>query len=644
MPDPPRRDFLSPTKKCDIVMKGGITSGVVYPNTVARLAEQYRFVNIGGTSAGAIAAAATAAAEYRRALGSGEGFEKLSGLPRFLAEKPKGSDHANLFHLFQPDAPAQILFDLGVSFTRKGIRLLRSALSALVKGALAVWLLVAALTALYIWLPAFEPFRQSLFDKFSAALWLVGLLITANVFVVISKLRRLPPKGFGLCSGMTPDGSQHPALTDWFHSFLNDIAGKPLDQPLTFGDLNRHGIQLRMISTCLTHRRPYGLPIDSQQFYFKRKDFEDYFPETVIKWMENHPGPRDRDMSEVDESAFCRLPHPSEMPVLVAARMSLSFPVLFRAVPLYAVDFSLAQLEKPDPSLKPEPGVALQAGEKRKPERCWFLDGGICSNFPIYMFDAPLPRWPTFGIDLQAIRKDRPDSFVWMPSRNAEGFGEQFNRIPEGNGLGAIFQYAAGMIDAARNWTENRQMTVPGYRDRIVHIRLDEGKEGGLNLDMDPTVVNEVSGRGTEAAELLFSHFLHPKEDVSLTWDNHRWIRFRSAFARLEDLLGQIQHGLAEPEPCEPSYEQLLERGPKDPPDSYRIPEHQRSMIRQLMAQLLAANSAVQSAQEKSRPSHKQPRPAPALRVLPRTVPDADADKTEAVPVDPQEEGRASVS
>jgi hypothetical protein len=51
---------------CDLVMKGGITSGVVYPSAIARLAGQYRLRNIGGASAGAIAAGAAAAAEYRR--------------------------------------------------------------------------------------------------------------------------------------------------------------------------------------------------------------------------------------------------------------------------------------------------------------------------------------------------------------------------------------------------------------------------------------------------------------------------------------------------------------------------------------------------------------------------------------------------
>jgi predicted acylesterase/phospholipase RssA len=48
---------------CDLVMKGGITSGVVYPLAVVELARKYHFKNIGGTSAGAIAAAATAAGD-----------------------------------------------------------------------------------------------------------------------------------------------------------------------------------------------------------------------------------------------------------------------------------------------------------------------------------------------------------------------------------------------------------------------------------------------------------------------------------------------------------------------------------------------------------------------------------------------------
>src|SRR5437773_6021106 len=76
---------------CDLVMKGGITSGVVFPKAVARLSDQYRFRNIGGTSAGALAAAGAAAAEYRRATDSANphyGFTKLADLAEVLGQRP----------------------------------------------------------------------------------------------------------------------------------------------------------------------------------------------------------------------------------------------------------------------------------------------------------------------------------------------------------------------------------------------------------------------------------------------------------------------------------------------------------------------------------------------------------------------------
>ena len=50
----------------DLTMEGGTTSGVVYPLAVCELATSFRFRNVGGASAGAIAAALTAAAELGR--------------------------------------------------------------------------------------------------------------------------------------------------------------------------------------------------------------------------------------------------------------------------------------------------------------------------------------------------------------------------------------------------------------------------------------------------------------------------------------------------------------------------------------------------------------------------------------------------
>ena len=91
--DPRTYDYLHPTRSCDVVLKGGITSGVVYPHGLCELARTYRFSNVGGTSAGAIAAAGAAAAEHGRERG---GFEKLAELPEWIG----GDD--NLFRLFQP--------------------------------------------------------------------------------------------------------------------------------------------------------------------------------------------------------------------------------------------------------------------------------------------------------------------------------------------------------------------------------------------------------------------------------------------------------------------------------------------------------------------------------------------------------------
>ena len=49
---------MNTLKECDVIMKGGVTSGVIYPKAILKLSERYRFRSIGGTSAGAIAAAA----------------------------------------------------------------------------------------------------------------------------------------------------------------------------------------------------------------------------------------------------------------------------------------------------------------------------------------------------------------------------------------------------------------------------------------------------------------------------------------------------------------------------------------------------------------------------------------------------------
>ena len=96
-------DFANPTAVCDVIMKGGITSGVVYPLALTELAKQFRFSQVGGTSAGAIAASAAAAAEYGRHVPGG-GFVLLAKLPAEVGKI--------LFSLFQPTPALKPMFDI----------------------------------------------------------------------------------------------------------------------------------------------------------------------------------------------------------------------------------------------------------------------------------------------------------------------------------------------------------------------------------------------------------------------------------------------------------------------------------------------------------------------------------------------------
>src|SRR6187549_4202465 len=99
-----------PQKFCDIVMKGGITSGVVYPRAVTELARSFALKSVGGTSAGAIAAAAAAAAESARVRNpNATAYDEVAGLPEILSRKNR-SGHTNLFTFFQPQAGTCRLF------------------------------------------------------------------------------------------------------------------------------------------------------------------------------------------------------------------------------------------------------------------------------------------------------------------------------------------------------------------------------------------------------------------------------------------------------------------------------------------------------------------------------------------------------
>src|SRR5688572_10240133 len=307
---------------CDVVMKGGVTSGVVYPRAIARLARDYTFKNIGGTSAGAIAATLTAAAEYRRRHARKNrradgmaGFERLEKVPRELgtrmpgrirgwligrarrlrlermAKRLEAGAASRLLTLFQPEPATRRLFSVLIFSLNRTSSIGRTAaiFFGFLKG---YWPATAAsiLLSLGLWLS-----RDLLAAILLFPLTLVGLI---SLWVYRDVTRNVVDNHYGLCTGMTPKGSIHEALTPWLHQLIQETAGRgPDNDPLTFRDLWMapgypppwlqlspggivKSIDLQVFTTNLSHGRPYIFPGDDGigQLYYREEELAKYLP------------------------------------------------------------------------------------------------------------------------------------------------------------------------------------------------------------------------------------------------------------------------------------------------------------------------------------------------------------------------------
>ena len=219
--------WANPPLECDVVMKGGITSGVVYPGAVVRLARRYRFRSIGGTSAGALAAVAAAAAEHGRSAG---GFEKLAQVPGQLGGSVNGDPF--ILTLFPPEPSTKPLFNAALAFQRN--RLLgglKKTLSSFPRAPLAA----AAVIAIALLLGATEvvPWAVAV-ALIAVAPWILVVGVGRDLFRAFTSLAE---NDFGMCRLGPASGSPN-ALTLWLHQLVQDLSGrKPGDPVLTFADL-----------------------------------------------------------------------------------------------------------------------------------------------------------------------------------------------------------------------------------------------------------------------------------------------------------------------------------------------------------------------------------------------------------------------
>jgi predicted acylesterase/phospholipase RssA len=508
-----------PERECDLVMKGGITSGVVYPGAITKISKQFRFKNLGGASAGAIAAVAAAGCEYARSQGDPDAFGKLDNLRTEITKQGfvKG--------LFQPTAEARPAFEVALqTATSSGslkTRLAKAVFSILLAdkrflfGAIVAVLVWGAVAGFAVWaLAAGERGWPEVVAAFLigfvavvvALLLVIGLAALALVRFATKLDGALKRTWWGMCSGQTEEDQSTPALTDWLYETVQRCAGNP-SSPLTFAmlvgeDTKKPDVNLQLITTDLSSSRPASLPLPEPEreetpYYFDPDEWRELFPEAVVKHM-------------VDSAKLPAVPHPDregrmlhpvpglELPIVVAARLSLSFPILLSTVPFWRAD-----------------------GENGAYVQHTMSDGGISSNFPIHYFDSLFPGRPTFGLDLQPWTGPR-DELVEMSDKPRR---PGFTRV---TGIGSFFSQ---ILNAARNWRDNMQAELPGYRDRICQIRLS-AREGGLNLNMPAPIVDALVERGDQAGEKV----TNPE---SFDWDNHRTIRFRTMMLMLQQGLGE---------------------------------------------------------------------------------------------------------
>ncbi len=564
---------------CDVVMKGGVTSGIVYPRALCHLATRFNLRNIGGTSVGAIAAAIAAAAEYqRRKTQSAAGYLALAKVPEFLS---RGD---SLIRLFAADAGAAALVRIGLKFISSAPLVLRL---ALVVGAAAKeywWQALVPILALGYCFLLPDLFAAKPGSLLQLSTWwaliahafvpllLLALLSTLALFAIA--LRRcwsvLTKNDYGFCHAydgaaadtfkasldrLTASGksivdlapADTPPLFNWLEAYIAHAAGRtPEAAPLTIGDLrdvplpswfpgdDRPSIDFQTITTCLTLGRPFGLPFDSERcghrqglpnrrpdrptLYFLESDLCKYFSEVTLAHLKMKGGEalgvRPVDAQGRPLGTVYRFPTGEDLPLVVAVRMSMSFPILFCALRLWA--------ESPD-------GRCLQP--------MWFSDGGLSSNFPVHLFDGPLPRWPTFALDLldggtaQRVVHGKvvvpvPAGDAFLESDDSSVPLESSYPLSGPNGRGSILEFASALIDAMRNWQDMTLGALPGNASRTIGIRLP-ADEGGLNLTMTQDQVLDLIARGDLAGESLVNRFVAGDEHYDTpSWRTQRWLRY----------------------------------------------------------------------------------------------------------------------
>jgi hypothetical protein len=487
-------------------------------------------------------------------------------------------------------------------------------------------------------------------------------ILGAATGLLLDVLFRLPKNDFGICTGSGPVDPANPdvppqddagvaPLTDWLHELFQSAAGRTIkDDPVTFGhlwgtddELAERDIDLVLMTTNATR----GV---SHRFSLRRKRVGAALLQRA----------RIREALSAESG---RMPGQSgtnpggEGEARRGKRREAGYSPWFPSPAAGSgASHSGRRENESQLSISAESGSALLPAISkghRDIKAMPILRRGLTSNFPIHFFDAPIPSRPTFGINLVpdtvtggekgaepelearrspvAVAKD-PWLNVWMPTTNSTGIQDValFHEIA--SGPWAVIDFFMMLFDTARNWGDTELSAMPGYRDRIVHVALADN-EGGLNLSMPPETVRAIGERGECAGTLLAARFAsHPGKDpktkkaIRLTWDNHRWIRYRTFMAAFELVgrkFGATWQRSDWPE-SQQTYPELLEE-----PPSYKLTAPQQRFAAAATEKLVdMVGSWTESFDHPAlRADGRSPRPKPILRVMPPGTSDPRAER-----------------
>ncbi len=381
-----------------------------------------------------------------------------------------------------------------------------------------------------------------------------ALIVLAVATVLVLALMRMnrdfgPVHHYGLLTGKR--------LIDWLDHRLRDLSGQ--DTPLTFGQLwwlrrpnllakdpavddPRHRlVNLQLVTTDLAQQRPFlfPLPDDSElkkvvgsEFYVDADDVARIFPEDVRRML-IRPGSKrpirvwENGKLSVEPRALYKLPQPWDMPVVFGVRASMALPGLFKALRIYRLRRTTTVRDEFGRKIGPRDGArpfrspTLADGDEIA-EELWLSDGGITSNFPVHLFDLPLPKWPTFGLNLGPHSLGFEHQDVWFPEDWQAGAPPLAHVGP------SLSSFLVSIVTTARAWRDVLQTGMTSTRGRVAWVR-QRPDEGGTNLYMPKGVIASMSLRGALAGARIRHRYT-----VENRWPRHQWLRLRTALPTLD--------------------------------------------------------------------------------------------------------------